>query len=1069
MRSSAMFQIEKRLKFGLISLLMAVMVLIMAPVGAWAKTANLSVRVGAHDAYDRLVFDWDKMVAYTAKRDGDVLTLTFESGVNGAANLPSVSKIKNINAIKFKSQTDDQTVVEVVLAADAQFKDFRLIRRVIIDAFGGSTAKAPDVPVKVPDVTPPNQDAVKKPPVPEAPPVDLTKPLQSPPEEPAEKVVEIAPKPFDNAGPDVEAVPLEDIQEQDVTTAAEDPEADRILQAIEQATDQATDKAADKTVDPDGVENKTDAKQVEDIRKDIGDNLTDQVLIDSAPKPAADVPDQPTIITVSTIEPTPLAVFTRFDYLWIVVGSKLGTIEPESFGPLSDKLGNPDAYELDDGIAYRFNRPDGAYTQIRKDKLSWQVYLTHVKPSDFASNQPEPEYAEDGITARLVTPLLRPGKIYTLNDPVVGDELVVVPTLSPSQNITKAFVSSDIVVYPSSLGFVAAPRRGDLLFNLGRDEVIVSAPNGLNVSSSEARFAQIDPFADVDNEENNRLFNLFAWRRGGIQDFPSNRLFLLDKISTIQDEDEKTDTIFQLALLYFANGFGDEALGLLEMVEQDDKDLANNLSFLAIRGAAKALAGRYEEAIDDLGTAALQDQPEAELWRGYAAAAHEEWRLAERLFPKDTILLNGYPEKLAIPMTLYMAESALRSGDPARAAKLLEILEGYEDTLPVRHHAARLYLQGEMFRQNNQPEKALEQWNKAILYRDRLYQTKARLAKTLLEWQTDVKTPAEALDTLEHMRFAWRDDALETQILHSIGLLRVINGRYYDGLMQLKDAVRLAEARREDTEPLTKDMLRIFKNLFVDGKVSEIPPLEAVSIFSEFQELMPSGEDGTTAAINFSDSLVDMDLLQRAAQTLEGLLDKNAVEGVEVTRVGARLASIYLLDNRPNDAISILQRSGRSNTPAALEEERQLLRARALSQLDMVDEAVRALDGMNTRNAVRLRADIFWRAGQWENAAATLMRLIPPPTAKALSPEEAGYILNVAVALKLANEKPALEKLRDNYIGLMRETALANSFALVTRSAGRTTLSDRDTMLSIAGEVDIFKGFLDNYRAKEVE
>ena len=224
-------------------------------------------------------------------------------------------------------------------------------------------------------------------------------------------------------------------------------------------------------------------------------------------------------------------------------------------------------------------------------------------------------------------------------------------------------------------------------------------------------------------------------------------------------------------------------------------------------------------------------------------------------------------------------------------------------------------------------------------------------------------------------------------------------------------------------------MLRIFRSLYVDGKASDIPPLEAVSVYTEFPELMPSGEDGTTAAINFSDSLVDMDLLQRAAETLEALLAKNAVEGTEVTRIGARLASIYLLDNRPNDAISILQRSNREGISGALENERRLLRARALSQLDMNDQAIATLNDMNTRNAVRLKADIYWRSGQWNNAASSLIRLIPPSTTEEVTPEEAGYILNVAVALKLAGETNALSAFREKYTPLMQTTVLANSFA----------------------------------------
>lgn len=1054
--ASAMVQLKKMIYSGLFGLMLAAFIAVL-PSDAVAKTANLTVRAGAHNAYDRLVFDWDKMVAYTATRAGDVLTLTFEAGTPTQPVMPSVRNIKNVQAINLKSQTPDRTIITVTLAAGAQTKDFRLIRRVIIDAFGGSASAAPNVPAETTPPSAPAPQADAAPAATEDAPMNLTQPVQeTPPETMSAPTV--------SDGPPVQAAPPVEIEE----VAAEEPEIDDTTADILDAVERATENAVEQAAAPEPEASEDDLETAENIQRAIGDNLADQVLVDvpDGDAPATAANEQPTIITVSTVEPTPLAVFTRFDDLWLVLGSRLGTIEPESFGPLSDTLGRPDVYELDGAVAYRFSKPNGAYIQTRKDKLAWQVMLTGVKPSDFVTNQIEPEFNEDGSTARLVSPLERPGEVYELRDPTVGDFLTVVPTLSVTQNTGRAFVSPDVVVYETALGFAAAARRDDLRFRVGRDEVIMYADSELNLSSSESRFAQIDPFAEVDNQDNNRLFNLFAWRRGGIDEFYKNRVFLLDKIATVEDEDVEIDTVFQLALLHFANGFGDETLGLLDLVADGDEDLSNRLSFLAIRGAAKALAGRYEEAIDDLGTAALQDQPEARLWRGYAAAAHEQWRLAESLFPEETVLLNGYPEKLAIPMTLYMAESALRSGNPARAAQLLEILEGYEEDLPVRHHAARLYLQGEMFRQNNQPEKALEEWRQAALYRDRLYQTKARLAKTLLEWQMETITPAEALETLEHMRFAWRDDALETQILQSIGLLRVINGRYYDGLMQLKDAVRLAEQRREDTEPLTKDMLRIFKNLYVDGTAHDIPALEAVSIFTEFQELMPAGDDGTTAAMNFSDSLVQMDLLQRAADTLEGLLSRNAVEGTEVTRVGARLASIYLLDNRPNDAISILQRSGRDGISAALETERQLLRARALSQLKMTTEAVRALEGINTRDAVRLRADIYWRAGMWDDAAASLMRLIPAPSVDTLSPEEAGYVLNVAVAMKLANKPEALAQLRENYLPLMQQTALANSFALVSRSAGRTTLSDRQTMLNIAGEVDIFRGFLDNYRAE---
>ncbi|MGM0423218.1 MAG: hypothetical protein ACQEQL_09010, partial [Pseudomonadota bacterium] len=67
--------------------------------------------------------------------------------------------------------------------------------------------------------------------------------------------------------------------------------------------------------------------------------------------------------------------------------------------------------------------------------------------------------------------------------------------------------------------------------------------------------------------------------------------------------------------------------------------------------------------------------------------------------------------------------------------------------------------------------------------------------------------------------------------------------------------------------------------------------------------------------------------------------------------------------------------------------------------------------------------------------------------------------------LKLAGEERRLQAFKDEYEDLMQETDLAPSFTVVTREAGRTTLSDRETMLNIAEETDIFRGFLDSYRA----
>lgn len=1000
---------------------------------ARAQSANMGIRVGEYSKYTRIVFDWSKLVGYSLKQTDGGFDITFNMSAEGRVKSPSLKAASKVSSIAVSNSTDGQTVVSVKTNKGAQFKDFRIVRRVVVDVYGGQkiAPKVQEKPVEKPEKQVQSQQPAQSPEI-----AEKTAPIQ----DKGDKI---------HYGPKVTAAPVEpvDVVETNDLPPAMDGGDDKTLQEnlAKAVSEQMTQNADQISVDKIETENQQPVTQT-----------------------------QPTIITVSMIEPTGLAVFERFGYLWLVMDSSLSTIEPERFGPVAGYLGRPDIYELKGGVAYRYRMPQEYFVSVRRENLAWQVILSDVETPIFSDAYIEAEFNEQGADPKLVAYIRGISKGLWLKDPAVGDEIYVVPTKNPDQVMLDKVQSVDVESIPTYLGFAAVPKRDDLKFSaFGRlNRVQIYADQGLSLTSASHRIAEIKSFIDasgVDDEgddEEKRLFNLRAWQKGGAEEFANNKREYTSLLSTLTDEQEISDTMLQLALLHFANGFGHETLGYLNVVQGYNKNIDKRASFLAIRGAANALSGRYEDAIRDLETPALQHQDEAKLWRGYAAAATEQWRLAEKLFPKTNVLLDGYPQKLAIPLTLYMAESALRSGDPQRASKFLESLDVFGDGLEVRHRAALKYLRGEMFRQNDQPKKALSEWTWVSKARDRLYSTKARLAKTMLELSEEIITSEEALDRLENnMRFAWRDDGLETQILQNIGMLRIKTGHYYDGLVQLKDTIRLASYNLIDTDFIVADMTSIFRHLFVDGSAQNIPALEAITIYNEFPELMPSGKDGVKAALNFAEYLVRVDLLDKAAQAIEDVLKRRDIDSAQVPVIGARLAAIYLLDDEPNKAISALQRTGRKSTPKKLYEERQLLRARALSQLDMMNEAIAVLEDMDSADADRLRADIYWRAQQWEKSAIALFRLVPNPnTAKRLSPEEASYVLNAAVALKISGDTKKLDRLKNDFGDHMQRTSLANSFNVVTRAAGRTTLSDRETMLNIAAEVDMFKGFLDTYR-----
>src|SRR5690606_37531724 len=126
------------------------------------------------------------------------------------------------------------------------------------------------------------------------------------------------------------------------------------------------------------------------------------------------------------------------------------------------------------------------------------------------------------------------------------------------------------------------------------------------------------------------------------------------------------------------------------------------------------------------------------------------------------------------------------------------ILTPEEDARPHFKEALD-YLRGEAARQEGDAAMAARFWQPVADGPDRLYHTKASLALTLLRLQQNEITLQDALDALESLRYAWRGDGLEVQILHRLGLLKVQNGEYLAGLQDMETAVRLLEDAKWDS------------------------------------------------------------------------------------------------------------------------------------------------------------------------------------------------------------------------------------------------------------------------------
>ena len=150
-----------------------------------------------------------------------------------------------------------------------------------------------------------------------------------------------------------------------------------------------------------------------------------------------------------------------------------------------------------------------------------------------------------------------------------------------------------------------------------------------------------------------------------------------------------------------------------------------------------------------------------------------------------------------------------------------------------------------------------------------------------------------------------------------------------------------------------------------------------------------------------------------------------------------------------------------------------LLMSRTLADQGQVNDAIAFLEELPFHPDVnKMHADVAWRAQLWDDAAAGLKEVIADQNislTRPFSPESAELILQRAIALNLAGDRVGLTNMREKYSDSMAATKRAKVFEVVTRARQSSALADRETLMSVVNEVDIFSDFLDAYKATQTQ
>jgi predicted negative regulator of RcsB-dependent stress response len=792
--------------------------------------------------------------------------------------------------------------------------------------------------------------------------------------------------------------------------------------------------------------------------------------------------DQPHVIVLSATQAVGMAAFEREGFLWLVFDNPGLKVPPVLQGPKKDSFGKLEKIELQNAVAYRIQKPEGYNLYGEGGGLLWRLVMT---PNPRRVTPARPQIQNTGLDpyagGDLFWPVQGVRKIISVTDPLVGDEIKVA-TVSDASQFTgpdkRQYV--ELETLPSFIGFAFVPKADDIMVEPKSAGVTVTRPQGLALSP-ERDTAPVVLKDDIQRERElfadekkpqalTRIFDFDRWEMGGTQALERNRRVLMSGLGN-KEGAAKVEDLITLAKLNISNNRGQEALGLLRIAEAELPGIEENAEFIALRGAAAALAGKYDEAIEEFVKPSLKDYGEINYWKAFTLAGLEDWQQADQVMPANLTLLEEYPLQIKQPVALAMVETALRAGKTDIARNLLNMLQPEYENMALARQARWKYLNGELERQTGNPEDALEEWEPLLTGKDDYFRAKAGLSVTKMQLARQKITPEKAIDRLEGLRYAWRGDELETLINYRLGEVYIDNEEYLKGLSILRNAVSLSPETKI-TDEVTNYMTDTFRSLFTEGKLKDVSPLDAVSIYDEFKELTPIGREGDVFVQELAERLVDVDLLGRAAALLEHQLI-HRLEGTDKIKVALRLASIQLLDNKPEAALNSLDIANNALGAAGegyedQKRESRLLRARALSKSGEAREALSLLSNMpEDSDVIRLKADIAWNAGLWDRAAEAFDKLIEEENISKTRPMDeyqTNLVLNRAIALNLSGNRVALDSLRTEYNDLMAQSEKARLFELVTRPRQLGLLGNRESVDSLISEVDLFGDFLKNYR-----
>lgn len=978
----------------------------------------------------RITFEWPHPVKFSAKAEGKTVTITFERradpdfGALLAQLYPYITRAKRSG--------DGKTIV---LSMDKAYR----VRTFISDNVSGidilgvdPKAHLASAAASVAALAPAAGDpqSVAKPA--EAGPVE-TKPAEAKPTEVAPAAAQAQPEaaaPPAAAGPDVTPAPATATAPSDAKPA------------------EAPAAAAAAPAPPPGGDAEalaqTAAKQT----------------VSNAVKVGISASEDNAVLRFPFTQRVAMAVFIRSGTAWIVFNKPL-TFDLSDFDSLPKTvIGKAELKTQGNNVILRVPTDGTVYASVAREEGSfeWAVLMTPKRRNlanalrvDVNTDPPSPPH--------VFIPALEMADSLTVQDPLIGDEMVITPLFNVGEGVGNLRQFIEFTLLETAQGMVVAKKADDVTVTQVRDGLRISMPQGATLTPG---LPQVERQKPVESLQSTATF--FPYDEWKLDEKLNRRMEirnLFHKVVESSNVQEANQARLKLAHIYLSEGMGAETIAMLDGINRTNSAYYRSAKLNALRGAASFMMYRFVEAAHSFAAPELNNNKEADYWRSMLADLLGNPGQNYDYLDLNADYISKYPPLFRQRLAIVSADraidgkeynTALKIFDTLQQAKLLDGIDTYVN-----------FLMAKISSDTGQEEDAVAMWDKLAEDSEHLFvQARAEFSRIVWNMEHNELTKDEMIDKLERLRLAWHGDSLELKVLGLLGDLYAEKKDFIDA-MRIWDGGVMSFPNTAASVEMSHKMESAFISMFNEGGADGLPTIDALAIYYQYRNYAPPGSTGKAMIQSLADRLIDIDLLDQAASLLDHQMRTQA-EKEERSQIGAKLASIHLLNHQPKKALQVLQDSVYGENPVLLRMQRNRLTAQALVDLGQSDKALQILGQDDNPDAERVRQRIYWTERDWPRLTASVESTLKlrRDAAAPLTLDESEQVLELGLSYVFQNNTMQLQYLRDYFGPLMQNNPYKPMFDFITAGDILPTPTNFEEVLKYLSDT---REFINNYQA----